>query len=66
MESLGYIFFWLDEREDIIQINDLDSLPHEALLGSGHGANYLLIPKQSVNKGLVNELGYTKDLNWIY
>ena len=66
MASLGYSFFWLDERENITKVDVNNSPPHEALLGSTSGANYLFISEQSVDKNLLSELGYTKDLNWIY
>lgn len=65
MASLGYSFFWLDERENIIKVDMNVSPPHEDLLGSASGANYLFVSEKSINRSLVSEHGYTRNLDWI-
>jgi FkbM family methyltransferase len=41
MESQGYQIFWIDERERLIRVTDINVVPHSNSLPSGTGANYL-------------------------
>ena len=60
MEKLGYSFFWLDERERVVRVHNFDSPPHEALLGSASGANYLFLPRKYVGDNLISEWNIAK------
>ena len=43
--NTGYECFWIDEREHLVSVSSVNTLPHHSLLGEKHGANYLFIPK---------------------
>jgi FkbM family methyltransferase len=44
----GYKCFWIDEREKLVSVNSTEDLPHHAVLGKNHGANYLFIPRDFI------------------
>lgn len=51
LQKFGYLQFWIDERGRLEACNQED-LPHEAHLGSYHGANYLFVHRDRLDADL--------------
>ena len=48
MHHLNYKAFWIDERQELRRLENLEVLPHVAILPYGTGANYLFVPFNGV------------------
>jgi hypothetical protein len=44
-----------DEREKVGRVTNFDSQPHETLLGSASGANYIFSPSTYISTNLMHE-----------
>lgn len=54
MDSLNYTAYWIDERQYLRKLENLDRLPHLEVLPSNSGANYLFVQPDEQGKPRFN------------